>query len=61
MYPYHSITSSAQKSDEYKIDTKINKQDSANMPIYIVARCFSCEMFQVIQKPKSKKFKCKNV
>ena len=29
------------------------------MPIYIVARCFSCEMFQVIQKPKSKKFKCR--
>ena len=25
------------------------------MPIYIVARCFSCEMFQVIQT-KSKKF-----
>ena len=28
------------------------------MPLYIAVRCFQCEMFQVIQKPKSKKFKC---
>lgn len=28
------------------------------MPVYIAVRCFQCQMFQVIQKPKSKKFKC---
>ena len=29
------------------------------MPIYVAVRCFSCEMFQVIQKPKSNKFNCR--
>jgi hypothetical protein len=28
------------------------------MPVYIAVRCFQCQMFQVIQKPKSNKFKC---
>ena len=32
---------------------------STTMPVYIAVRCFQCEMFQVIQKPKSNKFNCR--
>ena len=34
-------------------------KEQPKMPIYVAVRCFSCEMFQVIQKPKSNKFNCR--